>query len=121
MEAIRNRDTEAVQRRCQPLIVGVVLIMLLAIGTALNMESTSILAPIALWVGASLAMYMLYGLCSRGNHTAAWITALFSPVVVSLFAVQVQVIVTLFSTRKVLAPPPTPEVSIVDAAVKGDI
>jgi ABC-type Fe3+-siderophore transport system permease subunit len=85
----RNRDEEAVYRRCRPLMFGVVLNTLFVIGMARQMRADEFAAPLSLWIGAALATYMLYSLCARGYYGGAWLTVLMAPVVIFIFASQI--------------------------------
>ena len=90
---------QAMREKCRPLLVGFVLIALFVVGSAVKMDQNELAAPIALWVGSALSVYMLFSLCERQYYGGAWLTALFSPVVVVLFASQIQLITRLFSVE----------------------
>lgn len=95
----RNRDCEAVQRRCQPLLLGIALMYLSVLGAVYGAYRSGMVLSLvsfsSLLVGAMLGTFMLYSLCADGKKTAAWMTALFAPVIVALFGLQVETLLSL--------------------------
>ncbi len=85
------------RQKCDPFVIGVILNVLIAIGMTLTLKKDAWSVPIALWIGTALSVYMLHSLCAAGNQTAAWLTVLFSPVVIVLFATQMQIIIRMYT------------------------
>jgi len=72
-------------------MLGVVLIYMSVIVTMSRMSSRTLMssAPVSLLAGAIIATYMLFSFCAGGNSVGAFIIAMFAPVVVGVFAMQV--------------------------------
>jgi hypothetical protein len=88
----RDRDAEAITRRCKPWLAGNILLSMVALATTLRFSRGELpmMTTFSVWVGFSLSMYMLYAACARGNQQGAWLIVLFAPLVIALFAVQVE-------------------------------
>lgn len=106
-DAQRDRDAEAVSRRCQPLRVGTMLILLMAIATTVyvasspRMSGSSVLSLGTLYLSSALTLSMLYSLCERNSQNAAWLTVLLAPVVIALFSSQIDYVLYGLTTAPV--------------------
>jgi len=93
MEEKRDRDAEAITRRCQPYQVGSTLIFLMMFAVTLQLAfrpgGMQFGGLVSLYVSSLLTTYMLFSLCARNSYTAAWVTVVFSPLVIAMFALQV--------------------------------
>lgn len=99
----RDRDFEAVKRRCQPLQVGYALILLMNLAVTFNMltipseyPQVKLVSLAILYISSMLAVFMMFSLCARGSHTAAWVSVLLSPLVIGLFSLQLEAIIGYF-------------------------
>jgi len=87
-------EMEAMMERCRPLKVGFILIL----GMMLTMtlvglgNETSLVGLITMYAAAALTLLMMFSFCENGNLTAAWMSATISPVLIALFAFQIQAV-----------------------------
>lgn len=97
-----SRDVEVMRRRCKPLKVGMVLILLMAVAVTLQlssvaMESSTRLTVLGLmYVSSALVLMMLFSMCEKNSQNAAWLTVVLSPVVIGLFSLQLETIINGF-------------------------
>lgn len=99
MQSVRDRDMEAVKRRCMPGLVGSVLILAMNMAVMVKMMlddypvcSTRLGSVLTMAIASSLTLVMLGSMCARGNHTAAWTVVVLAPLIISMFTVQLDII-----------------------------
>ena len=68
-------------------------ILMLISGAAMVLYGVTVTQYVALIVGVVLALLMLTSLCKAGRVTAGWVTAMLSPLVIVLFASQVEMFI----------------------------
>ena len=98
----RDRDMEAMMRRCKPLKVGFTLILLMNMAVTFQLSLRPARSPAmqlfvlaSLYVASILTVMMMFSMCETGSQNAAWLTVLLSPLVIGLFAMQIETILLL--------------------------
>lgn len=100
--AKRDRDSEALKRRCFPLKLGMALILLVNLAMSFQIVSNpqnlavQLVGLAVMYLASLFTLGMLYSFCERNNQTAAWVTVVFSPLVIAMFAYQIEMILVGF-------------------------